>query len=188
MTELGFENNSVPLDQLPKAEEVVVKKPNENFLFVTLVSNTIFLCFIALSFMGGYFFLSEEMADEINLDKALTGILILFCLIVLYSFIMAFYNYKLRGYALRENDIIYKKGVLFQTLTTIPFNRVQHCELNQGPIDRLFNLNSLLIYTAGGQGSDVKIVGLEPTEANQLKEYIVSSTLLSTEQTYGEEE
>ncbi len=188
MTDIGFENNPILIDQLPRAEEVIVKKPKANYLYVSLLSNAIFLFIIAVFFIGSYVFVSQEHAEDVDLTVAKTGLILLFSLLVLYTLLMAFYNYKLRGYALRENDIIYKSGVLTQTFTTIPFNRVQHCEISQGPIDRLFNLNSLLIYTAGGQGSDIKIVGLEPLEASQLKEYIVSSTLSSSELQHGEEE
>jgi len=187
MMDNSFENNSIPVEQLPKAEEVVIIKPKDNYLYVSLLSSSIFLLVIFIFFMIGYFALAQEKIEIISLKTLRILLLSLFLLFVIYSLLMSYYNYKLRGYALRENDIIYKKGVFVQSLTTIPFNRVQHCEISQGPIDRLFDLNSLLIYTAGGQGSDMKIVGLEAKEASQLKAYIVSSTLLSSEAD-GEEE
>ena len=187
MTEIGFENNPIPVDQLPKAEEITLVKPKDNYLYVSLLSSSIFLLVITIFFIGTYSFFKEEYSQNYDLKPAQIILLSLYALIAIYTFLMSFYNFKLRGYALRENDIIYKKGVLVQTLATIPFNRVQHCEISQGPIDRLFNLNSLLVFTAGGQGSDMRIVGLDSDEAAQLKEYIVSSTLSSTE-LHGEEE
>lgn len=187
MIENSFENSPILIDQLPKAEEVIVIKPKDNYLYVSLLSSGIFLLIVFTFLTAGYFALAEENFEFINLKTARILLVSLFGLFIIYTLLMSYYNYKLRGYALRENDIIYKKGVLFQSITTIPFNRVQHCEISQGPIDRLFELNSLLIYTAGGQGSDIKIVGLESTEASQLKEYIVSSTLLSSE-AHGEQE
>jgi membrane protein YdbS with pleckstrin-like domain len=44
------------------------------------------------------------------------------------------------GYAIREKDITYQSGWLWKSMTTIPFNRVQHCDIRQGLIDRQFGL------------------------------------------------
>jgi len=82
------------------------------------------------------------------------------------------------GYAVREKDITFKSGWLWRSVTTVPFNRVQHCDLKQGMLDRRFGLSKLTIYTAGGQSTDLMIPGLLPETAEKLKTYI----LLSTEQ------
>ena len=85
-------------------------------------------------------------------------------------------------YALRERDIVYKSGWLWKQMTTAPFNRVQHVSIDQGPIERQFNLSKLKIFTAGGGASDLTIPGLDPTTANDLKEFIVKKTLASDEE------
>lgn len=77
-----------------------------------------------------------------------------------------------RGYILRERDITYSKGWLFHSVTTIPFNRIQHSDVSQGPIERKFKLSTLKIYTAGGSSSDLSIPGLEAGEAQILREFI----------------
>jgi|GEM_PF-6009490 len=41
-----------------------------------------------------------------------------------------------------------------------------------GPIERMFGLSKLKIFTAGGASSDLKIPGLLPETANKLKDYI----------------
>ncbi len=81
-------------------------------------------------------------------------------------------GFAIRGYALREHDITYQKGWLFYTKATIPFNRIQHCEIGQGPMAQLFELAELRIFTAGGAVSDLSIGGLPPDEAHRLREYI----------------
>ena len=85
-------------------------------------------------------------------------------------------NFKRQAYALREFDLLYRKGVIFRHLLAIPFNRVQHCEIKQGPIARAFGLSTLEIYTAGGQSSDLAIPGLPADTAAQLKNFIIQST------------
>ncbi len=81
-------------------------------------------------------------------------------------------GYRKRSYALREKDITYKKGWIFRTILTIPFNRIQHTEVSQGPLERKYELCTLKIYTAGGATSDLSIPGLEQDEAQQLRDYI----------------
>ena len=85
-------------------------------------------------------------------------------------------GFKKRGYVLRQRDITYKKGFLFHSQTTVPFNRIQHCETSQGPLSRAFNLMTLKIFTAGGATSDLRIGGIRPEEANQLKDFITEAS------------
>ena len=59
-------------------------------------------------------------------------------------------SFRFMGYAVREKDITFKSGWLWRSVTTVPFNRVQHCDLKQGMLDRRFGLSKLTIYTAGG--------------------------------------
>jgi len=57
-------------------------------------------------------------------------------------------------------------------MTSIPFNRIQHTEVNQGPLGRMFDLARVQIFTAGGSSSDISIPGLKVEEAHQLKDHI----------------
>jgi len=56
----------------------------------------------------------------------------------------------------------------------VPFKRIQHSEVTQGPVDRFFNLAKLRVFTAGGSGSDLTIPGLKLEEANKLKTLITA--------------
>jgi membrane protein YdbS with pleckstrin-like domain len=105
-------------------------------------------------------------------------------LMTLIAWWMVIYNglsYHYMGYAIREKDITYKSGWLWKSMTTIPFNRVQHCDLRQGIIDRRFGLSKLTIYTAGGQSTDLMIPGLQRETAERLKTFILRSTEQSIE-------
>jgi membrane protein YdbS with pleckstrin-like domain len=82
------------------------------------------------------------------------------------------YGFPKRGYSLRQNDLTYRKGWLFYETTTVPFNRIQHTEVTQGPLERKYKLCSLKIYTAGGSYSDLSVPGLEQEEAAQIRDFI----------------
>jgi len=93
-------------------------------------------------------------------------------ILMVFTFISIPIGYKKRSYALRERDLTYRKGWIFSSMITIPFNRIQHTEISRGPIERKFELSTLKIYTAGGSTSDLSIPGLEVEEAEQLKEFV----------------
>jgi membrane protein YdbS with pleckstrin-like domain len=71
-------------------------------------------------------------------------------------------------YEIRQRDVLISRGALFRVLTLIPFDRIQFAETRQGPVDRLFRLNQLILYTAAGRAG--RIPGLDPSEAEALRE------------------
>lgn len=83
-------------------------------------------------------------------------------------------SFKYRGWALRNHDITYQSGWLFHKSISVPMNRIQHCETQQGPIMKGLDLANLKIYTAGGSTSDLVISGLDEEIAEELKETIIA--------------
>ncbi len=78
-----------------------------------------------------------------------------------------------KGYAIREHDILFKTGLIFQRRTAIPFNRVQHAETSRGPLERYLGLASLKLFTAGGSSGDLTIPGLEFEAADRLRDFVL---------------
>ena len=79
-----------------------------------------------------------------------------------------------KGYALRQHDIIYRTGLVFRKTIALPFNRVQHIEVASGPLQRRFGLASLKFFTAGGAGVDLRMDGLAAADAERLREFILA--------------
>ena len=92
-------------------------------------------------------------------------------------------QFKIKAFGLRERDIMYRTGLIWRKTTTIPFNRIQHSEIKEGPIAKRFGLCTLNVYTAGGAQSDMKIPGLLKEEGVRIKDYITGQTIA-----YDEEE
>jgi len=86
-----------------------------------------------------------------------------------------------RGYVLRDKDILFRKGVVWRSVTAIPFNRIQHVETSNTPFDRKFKLATLQLFTAGGASGDLKIDGLGRDTAEQLRVYILEKVGASIE-------
>ncbi len=75
-----------------------------------------------------------------------------------------------RGYVVRENDILYRTGVLWRSVVAVPFNRVQHTKVDSGLLDRRFGLANLSVFPAGAEGH--KIRGLGADTAERLRAYV----------------
>lgn len=78
-----------------------------------------------------------------------------------------------RGYVIRDRDILFRRGVIWRSVTAVPFNRIQHVETSNTPLDRKFSLATLQLFTAGGSSGDLKIDGLAASVAEQLRIYIL---------------
>ena len=86
-------------------------------------------------------------------------------------------------YAVREKDVIHQRGWLIRTIKVCPFNRIQNCTVRSGPLERKYHLASLIIYTAGSGGADMRISGLLQEEADKLRYYILEKIHAESDET-----
>ncbi|CDK39003.1 hypothetical protein DM2_1161 [Halorubrum sp. DM2] len=82
----------------------------------------------------------------------------------------ALLRYRRWSYEIREDAIYLDRGVITQVRTTVPLVRIQHVDSRRGPIERTAGLASCVVYTAGSRGADVRIPGLTPEGASDLRE------------------
>lgn len=76
------------------------------------------------------------------------------------------------GYQLREDDLVFRRGLLFQRVVSVPYGRMQLVDINRGPIARLVGLSDLKLVTAAAS-TGVAIPGLLEDDANQLRDRLV---------------
>ena len=78
------------------------------------------------------------------------------------------------AYALRETDLLIARGVLVHTVTAIPLARIQHVDVQRGPIEQWFGLAQVQIHTAsGGLRHDGGIPGLAVEDAEALRDTLL---------------
>lgn len=82
----------------------------------------------------------------------------------------AFLRYRRWSYEIQTDALYLDRGVVTEVRTVAPFVRVQHVDSRRGPIERAFGLASCVVYTAGSRGADVRIPGLTPEQADDLRE------------------
>jgi membrane protein YdbS with pleckstrin-like domain len=52
------------------------------------------------------------------------------------------------GYQLREDDLVFRRGILWQRMVAVPYGRMQLVDITHGPLDRGFGIAQLKLVTA----------------------------------------
>jgi membrane protein YdbS with pleckstrin-like domain len=160
----AFKN--IAVTSFPDITKVDFKSIENQYLKVILINTFVaFLVLFLVVCLGDYKGLFKLIENTIWIYLSLT-------LCFVFALLIKTIEFKKRKYVVREKDISYKKGVLFRSITTVPFNRIQHVEIDEGPISRFLGLVSLSVFTAGDSSDDLKISGLLKEEAEQIKEFI----------------
>jgi len=81
-------------------------------------------------------------------------------------------RYRRWGYDVGADRLRIVHGYVFHTDTVVPFGRIQHLDVNQGPIERQFGLATLCAHTAGTHGSTITLPGLPHADALMLRDSI----------------
>ncbi|SJN46019.1 transmembrane protein, distant homology with ydbS [Microbacterium esteraromaticum] len=97
------------------------------------------------------------------------GIVILFTLITL---IILPRQAKATGYMLRADDIVFRRGILWQRMVAVPYGRLQLVDITHGPLDRAFGVSQLKMVTAAAT-TGVQIPGLTQPAAEALRDTLI---------------
>lgn len=77
------------------------------------------------------------------------------------------------GYQLRPDDLVFRKGILWQRVVAVPYGRMQLIDITHGPLDRGFGIAQLKFVTAAAT-TGVVIPGLTQATAETLRDHLIS--------------
>ncbi|WP_157157417.1 PH domain-containing protein [Diaminobutyricimonas sp. LJ205] len=77
------------------------------------------------------------------------------------------------GYQLRADDLVYRRGILFQRFVAVPYGRMQLVDINRGPLARAVGLSELKFVTAAASTA-ITIPGLAMADAEHLRDQLVA--------------
>lgn len=80
--------------------------------------------------------------------------------------------YRRWGYDMGDEQLRVLRGFMWRTDTIVPFNRIQHIDVAQGPFQRMFGLSTLIVHTAGTHNSIVTLPGLSTPDAETMRDTI----------------
>ena len=115
---------------------------------------------VIVAILAGLF--AEDAGLSTPVSAAIPGVALLGAVVIPYL------RYRRWRYEIRTHDLLLARGALYQVTTLIPFDRIQFVETRQGPLDRLFRLTRLVVYTAAGRAGQVP--GLDVAEADGVRE------------------
>jgi uncharacterized protein len=161
---MQFHNASVDINALPSVNNAEWQPIERKYLTVLRIQWLIFSVFllaiaaffVLLTFPGTYTFLIFGSC----------------VVIIAFYFAAQEKAFQYKAYCLRQHDIMYRSGWIIRTVAVCPFNRIQHCNMKSGPLERNYGLASVTVYTAGA-GSDLRIPGLPETTAASVREFIM---------------
>jgi len=76
------------------------------------------------------------------------------------------------GYRLRDDDLLVRRGIMFQRFAAVPYGRMQLVDINRGPLARALGLAELKLVTAAS-ASNITVPGLPMADAEQLRDRLV---------------
>jgi membrane protein YdbS with pleckstrin-like domain len=83
--------------------------------------------------------------------------------------------------------VLLAHGVWWQTRRSIPRSRIQHVDIESGPIERALGLSNLILFTAGTGDSDGRIPGLRQATAEALREVLLQNAPASADGTVAQD-
>ncbi|MBK8565899.1 MAG: PH domain-containing protein [Saprospiraceae bacterium] len=163
-----FQNAQVPLAELPSIGNVDFQRLSPAYRKVEVIATSIFFAILLMGWLVFHFF------NPFKLPWLSWALLAVWGGLFALAVRAALRRFAAEGYALRQHDILHKHGIWWRTVTAIPYSRMQHCEISRGPVESIFGLATLRVFTAGGSSSDLSIGGLPVEEAQRVKEFITA--------------
>jgi uncharacterized protein len=77
------------------------------------------------------------------------------------------------GYQLRSDDLLFRRGILWQRMVGVPYGRMQLVDVTHGPLDRAFGIAQLRLVTAAAS-TGVVIPGLTQEGAERLRDTLIA--------------
>ena len=127
----------------------------------------------------GYIIFGAVAVAAVSLPAYFTGIIWLWAIpaslaiIFLITIVLTPRRVRSIGYQLRQDDLLYRRGILFQRFVAVPYGRMQLVDINRGPLMRWLDLAELKFVTAAAS-TGVTLTGLPMADAEALRDQLVS--------------
>lgn len=180
MNDQPMSNLPIISRELPAFPELPMEAISPNYRQLNLALSaaiTFIICGVVLTILWQPWI---ELPDNATLFFSVaTGVV---CLLGCWAFCYHFYADKLIFYTLREQDIVLFKGLIFKKVICQPILRIQHIDVQRGPFERMCNLATLKVYSAGGSEHTLAIPGLNPDIAEKIRSFVLNHSDLSRDE------
>lgn len=159
----NFVNNQVELSSLPQWEEVEFQRVAKPYKYVIILNYVILV--VVLSVIA---FIIVRNSEEVTVGSA---VFIVGSVLLLLLCSMHLWSYTRWGYALRQKDVLYRSGIFTRRVEIVPYRHIQHVQVKEGMLSRIFALVSIEVFTAGS-GKSIQIPGIPREQSAKIQEFI----------------
>lgn len=92
--------------------------------------------------------------------------------VLIVNSLLAFRRVRAIGYILREDDLLFRRGIMFERIVAVPYGRLQLVDVTRGPLLRALGLATLKFVTAS-PATGVQLPGLKVEDAEALRDRLV---------------
>ncbi len=78
---------------------------------------------------------------------------------------------RAQGFAETDEEFMIRRGIMFRSLTVVPYGRIQYVDVSEGPIARHYGIASIALHTASAETSG-SLEGLPAAEAARLRDML----------------
>jgi membrane protein YdbS with pleckstrin-like domain len=153
-----FSNEPISTDHLPTLANDAFVSVDPRYLRVSLAGYLIAAAVVIV----GVLVVSSQV-DRLIVPLAIGGVLLL---LLAFGAGMQVVEVRRLGYQLREHDLSLRSGAINHRVESLPFSRVQHVNINRGPLERALGLATLQVSSAG---PNITIPGLTDADAARIK-------------------
>jgi len=133
---------------------------------------------LLLIFVTGFILVPLLLSESAGtLIWALGGLAVLVVLFIIWTRLY----YGSMWYELHDDEMRWKRGVIFRRTGIVPYNRITNIDIRQGPVMRALHISTLSIQTAGYSGkaqSEIRIEAI--VQAEELRELIRTMVRVSS--------
>lgn len=81
--------------------------------------------------------------------------------------------YRRYGFRLEADGLVLRQGVFWRSETFVPSERIQHADIQHGPIDRYLGLANLVLHCSGLRTAVIAIPALPAAEAETMRDLLL---------------
>lgn len=144
--------------------DVQWRRVSPRYVVVTLVGDVIWTALFAAA--------AVVVLTVTDLPWVAAGLTVL-ALISLVAAVLAVRRARSIGYALRDDDLLFRRGLLVSRIVAVPYGRLQLVSTQAGPVARLLGYASLRVVTATA-ATGVVLPGIIATEAPEVRDRLIA--------------
>jgi uncharacterized protein len=134
-----------------------------NYVWVQLISSTIFLVIVVAAALALWLWLHQLW---VLIPAGIVAFITIWTMVIVPRQARAY------GFQLRRDDLVFRKGILWQRFVAVPYGRMQLVDITHGPLDRGFGIAQLKLVTAAAT-TGVTIPGLAQQTAEDLRDVLI---------------